>query len=233
MIFLFVLSLTPSFNTGYPTGVFQKLCKKGTVMGMRILKGLSFLTLLMFTLSFLACGSGGGDGDVVVLNMDGTLVITDGPANPAKFGAAGDNLPTEQPFQGTFEIKITQEFNDGLQIEGIRLLVKPIISQDLNLIMELDPQVNPLDNNGTLFKRENGVPFGTSSITINTQVLVPDEPTLVLGGLVAQAENDDPNRLPILGNIPVISFLFNGQQKNAEIKSLMILLTPSIIEQLE
>ena len=78
----------------------------------------------------------------------------------------------------------------------------------------------------------NTAQFGiaTTTRTADSQVVVKSGETIVIGGLVQDRESTITNRVPVLGNIPVLGALFKFKQKESQKVNLLILLTPRIVE---
>lgn len=70
----------------------------------------------------------------------------------------------------------------------------------------------------------------TSKRLIQTTVLVGDNETIILGGLIREVERTLKNRVPGISYIPVIGNLFTSQERTREKIDLMVFLTPTIIE---
>jgi general secretion pathway protein D len=70
----------------------------------------------------------------------------------------------------------------------------------------------------------------TSKREIKTNVLVANGETVVLGGLIKEAEKALRNRVPVLSYIPLIGNLFKSNETQREKIDLMIFLTPYILE---
>jgi len=74
----------------------------------------------------------------------------------------------------------------------------------------------------------NGVP-AIDTRKIQTQALVPNGGTIVLGGIYEWSNNNTITRIPILGYIPILGLLFQKQETKMERKELLIFVTPKII----
>jgi len=105
----------------------------------------------------------------------------------------------------------------------LSLIVKPQITPDDNVIMDL--KVNK-DSVGQLFL---GIP-SINTNKVNTQVLVENGGTVVIGGVYAQVEADDVNKVPVLGDIPVIGYLFKNRVKTDKKSELLVFITPKIMK---
>ena len=63
-----------------------------------------------------------------------------------------------------------------------------------------------------------------------TNVIVLDGDTVVLGGLIEDNTNRNEERLPYVSDIPVIGYFFRGKSKSVTQSSLLIFVTPTIID---
>jgi general secretion pathway protein D len=70
----------------------------------------------------------------------------------------------------------------------------------------------------------------TSKRLIKTNVIVSDNETIILGGLIREAERVLKNRVPVLSYIPLLGNLFISRERQREQIELMVFLTPRIIE---
>ncbi len=113
---------------------------------------------------------------------------------------------------------------------GIRLSILPQISEgdflNLNILTEVSA-IRQAPVQGL-----NTAQFGiaTTTRTADSSVVVKNGQTIVIGGLVQDRESVLQNRVPVLGNIPVIGNLFKFKQRESQKINLMILLTPRIVE---
>jgi type IV pilus assembly protein PilQ len=106
----------------------------------------------------------------------------------------------------------------------LSLEVTPQITPDDKIIMELDVKK---DSVGTVF---NGVP-SIQTQNINTQVLVGNGETAVLGGIYEQTARDDVDRVPFFGTLPVVGNLFKRTNKQNDKTELLIFITPKILDE--
>ncbi len=106
----------------------------------------------------------------------------------------------------------------------LRLRVTPQITPDNNVIMNLN--VNQ-DSIGTI--TATGVPtINTKQIT--TQVLVENGGTVVIGGIFSRDENNLTNRVPLLGDIPLLGNVFRNNARRDNKTELLIFVTPRILK---
>ena len=105
----------------------------------------------------------------------------------------------------------------------LSLRVTPQISPDDRVIMDL--QVTK-DSVGDVFQ---GVP-SINTREINTQVLVENGETVVLGGVYEQQTRNDSTKVPFLGDLPLIGALFRSTSKKDGKEELLVFITPKIVK---
>tara|TARA_Y100000022_G_scaffold22351_1_gene16936 strand:+ start:421 stop:2211 length:1791 start_codon:yes stop_codon:yes gene_type:complete len=107
---------------------------------------------------------------------------------------------------------------------GIKLSVKPQINEGNSVILEIKQEVSgvagPLTGTTDLI---------TNKRTIETTVLVDNNQIIVLGGLVDEDIQEDVQRVPVLGSIPVLGKLFQSSSESKVKKNLMVFLRPKIL----
>jgi type IV pilus assembly protein PilQ len=105
----------------------------------------------------------------------------------------------------------------------LSLEVTPQITPDDKIIMELDVKK---DRVGQIF---SGVP-SIETQNINTQVLVGNGETAVLGGIFEQTERNDVEKVPFFGDLPVLGNLFKRKTVQNNKTELLIFITPKIMD---
>jgi len=100
--------------------------------------------------------------------------------------------------------------------------VTPQITPEGNVIMEVS--VNR-DAVGIL------TPAGYAIDTrqVRTQVLVENGGTVVIGGIYEQFERDTVNKVPLLGDIPVVGYAFKNTTRRNDRTELLVFLTPRVV----
>lgn len=105
----------------------------------------------------------------------------------------------------------------------LSLRVTPQITPDSKILMDL--KINQDTTSTQLF---NGVPAILTK-EIQTNVLVSNGQTIVLGGIYQQDKSRTINRIPFLGQLPVVGNLFKNTQISLTNDELLIFITPKII----
>jgi type IV pilus assembly protein PilQ len=105
----------------------------------------------------------------------------------------------------------------------LSLEVTPQITPDDRIIMELNVKQDTI---GTVF---NGVP-SINTNEIQTEVLVDNGQTIVLGGIFQTDKNTSTTKTPFLGDLPYVGRLFKRTVVRDDKQELLIFITPRIIE---
>lgn len=114
-----------------------------------------------------------------------------------------------------------------LQTIGIQLRVTPHLTQDKKIVMDLHPEVSDLSTQSTV---QGGIIINTSEA--DTRVMVDDGQTAVIGGLIRTNESTVTRGVPLLKDIPLISFLFSSHSTVRQNRELIIFVTPRIVTNL-
>ena len=109
--------------------------------------------------------------------------------------------------------------------------------QDVGLTLKVTPQINEGDTVKLVLEQEvsSVIPgtveqgIATRKRSIKTTVLVDDGGILILGGLISEEVSDTESKVPLLGDIPLIGFLFRTQNTTKTKANLMVFLRPSIL----
>ena len=108
---------------------------------------------------------------------------------------------------------------------GITLKVKPQINEGDNIKMEIEQEVSDVANTAVT----GAADIVTNTRSIKTTVLVEDGQTLVLGGLIDDQVNDTRDKVPFLGDIPLLGSLFRYRTTSKRKRNLMVFLHPTIL----
>lgn len=109
----------------------------------------------------------------------------------------------------------------------LSLRVTPQITPDDKIIMQL--QVTR-DARGQLTPQSGGgLAVGIDTRRLNTQVLVGNGETLVLGGIYEQDQQSTVTKVPLLGDIPYLGALFRQKSIDNQARELLIFITPKIV----
>lgn len=110
---------------------------------------------------------------------------------------------------------------------GIKLKVKPQINEGDSVLLEIEQEVSSVADAASSSSADLGATFNTR--TVNNAVLVGSGETVVVGGLLDKSVTDSVDKVPVLGDIPVLGYLFRSNSKKVSRRNLMLFIRPSII----
>ncbi|MBI4363952.1 MAG: hypothetical protein HY568_00845 [Candidatus Latescibacteria bacterium] len=109
---------------------------------------------------------------------------------------------------------------------GVRLLVTPRVGPDSSMILSVSPEISEIVEYRGQF---NERPV-TSTRSATTQVEVRSGETVMIGGLIRSADMVIERKVPVLGDIPLLRYLFRHKSTTKQKVDLMIFITPHLIE---
>ncbi len=105
-----------------------------------------------------------------------------------------------------------------------------------NLKLEVTPQITPegniilnVDVNKDSVGRSTSNGFAIDTKHIQTQVLVENGGTVVIGGIYEQNDREDETKVPLLGDLPAIGNLFKTRTRTATKTELLVFITPKML----
>ena len=113
----------------------------------------------------------------------------------------------------------------GINEFGIKLSVKPQINEGNSIKLDIEQEVSSLSGPISAGSAE----IVTNKRAIETVVMVEDNQTIVLGGLIDDDIQESIRKVPLLGDIPVIGKAFRQEQTTINKKNLVVFLKPTII----
>jgi type IV pilus assembly protein PilQ len=126
---------------------------------------------------------------------------------------------TELPYQTATSSGAT---SIAFRKANLKLEVTPQITPEGNIILSVD--INK-DSVGIL----TTAGYAIDTKHVQTQVLVDNGGTVVIGGIYQQFDRDQETKVPLLGDIPVLGNLFKNRSKQSDKTELLVFLTPRVI----
>jgi pilus assembly protein CpaC len=112
---------------------------------------------------------------------------------------------------------------------GVRLSFTPTITNVGNIQLRVSPEVSSLDfANGLTFEGFNIPSLQTRRV--DTDVELRSGQTLAIGGLIDSRMLTDIDKIPLLGDIPILGFLFRSESLRQDRSELVVLVTPYILD---
>ena len=148
-------------------------------------------------------------------------------------------MPRARPAsqQGGLEGTISEASNSPVST-GFQLIVIPHVVPDTRKVMlTLVPTLDTLTGRSTSTPGFDTFSEGVNSIdlprlssaTIVTQMLLEDGETAVLGGLIEENETETVTKIPLLGDIPLLGYLFKNVETNRTHRNMILFVTGRIV----
>ncbi len=123
--------------------------------------------------------------------------------------------------------------NDLVQsvFAGVLLTITPEIADDRTITLKINPSlsetttdISQTDNSG------RSMPPDLNRRQLSSVVTVKDGNRIILGGLINTKNTNQANKVPILGDIPIINYLFKYEENIRTVEELVIIIEPHIID---
>ncbi len=108
---------------------------------------------------------------------------------------------------------------------GIRLKILPHLVDNDTILLSIYQEVKKVISNATT---DNAAPI-TLTRSTNTTVKVKDNMTIVISGLIKNDESVTEKKVPLLGDIPILGYLFRATEKTSEKTNMMVFINTRII----
>ena len=204
-------------------------------------------------LSGMAVGIYGKPIDVDVASpIDGSTVTMSVPAFGVALNAMqGDssvnilstpNILTMDNEEAKIVVGKNVPFKAGSSMSGTGTTIQNITREDVGLTLKVTPQINESrfvtlevfqEVQELQESADSDLGPTTSKRSAETTVVVRDNQTVVIGGLIGSTETESETKVPILGDLPLLGMFFRGRRAVASKTNMMIFLTPHIIEEPE
>lgn len=138
------------------------------------------------------------------------------------------DIVTEEPYAETNVTGNTVTETIKFKEVGVKLVVTPHVTRDGMLRLKISPEFSVVVRQAS---------FATSAVPVvdkrkvNTIALVKDGHTVVLGGLRKKDVSKQVNKIPLLGDLPLVGALFKFEGEDTTINELVVFITPRIIEE--
>ena len=143
---------------------------------------------------------------------------------------ASFNVGQEVPVQSGSQSSTTsdQVFNTiERKTVGTKLVVTPQINEGDSVLLNIEQEVSSVAQTQAAGTANLGPTFDTR--TVKNAVLVKSGETVVLGGLMDEQTKEQISKVPLLGDIPLLGYLFRSTSTNTSKRNLMVFIRPTIL----
>lgn len=139
-------------------------------------------------------------------------------------------LTNTQTLSGT---STSQSANENVQsvFAGVLLSITPQISNDDTITLIINPSLSETSSDiSQTTNTDRVMPPDLNRRQLSSVVTVKDGHRIILGGLINTKNTKEANKVPILGDIPIISNLFRYEENIKTVQELVIIIKPHIIK---
>lgn len=168
--------------------------------------------------------------DVEALESTGVVQILAEPNLLASNGKEASFLAG-----GEYPYPVAQASTSGTTISimfkeyGVRLTFLPRITPRGTIRLQVAPEVSSLDFTNGVTISGFEVP-GISSRKVKTEVELADRQTFIVGGLLDNRETETFDKIPFIGDIPVLGKFFQSTNKSKSNTELIVIVTPELVD---
>jgi general secretion pathway protein D len=142
--------------------------------------------------------------------------------------SVGQRVPVQGAFAGTTvggaAAGLVPTVSVNREDVALTLKLTPHVNEDGLIRLELDQEMSELGASGLLGP-------STTRRTAHTAVVARDQQTIVIGGLTRERQTDSVQKVPLLGDIPLLGFLFRSTEKIVEKQNIIMAITPYVIDE--
>jgi len=171
-------------------------------------------------------GTGSSSQIVVAIDALKTKTNVDTVATPKVLAIHGKEAKVQVGGKQGYKVTTT---TDGISTETIEFIdtgtileITPYIDENNNILLNVKPSINSATISA-------GIPVVTST-TVDTWLLTKDGETVFIAGLIESTKTKKKEGIPILGDLPLLSYVFSRTEDITSKDELVILITPKIIQ---
>lgn len=169
-------------------------------------------------------------GDVSSISNPKVLTLNNQPAIISAGTEYFYKITTAQTLAGGSTGTTTEEENVQSVFAGVLLDITPEISDDKTITLKINPSLSETAYDISSVQSENRtMPPDLKRRQLSSVVTVKDGNRIILGGLINTSNTVNENKVPILGDIPVLNYLFKYEDKQKVVQELVIVIEPHIV----
>jgi general secretion pathway protein D len=170
-------------------------------------------------------------------NTEGEITVGQNVPFQAAYSPSASALGALAGSTGTTSTGTTGSVSPLLGLGGLGSLYAPIQRQNVELRLRIKPQINESDyvrlevdeQTEEIASQDKQLGPTTSKRSAKTTVVAKDQETVVLGGLIQERTIHTVTKIPVLGSLPLLGWLFRNDSSKKTKTNLLLFLTPYII----
>jgi len=139
----------------------------------------------------------------------------------------GSEIPTATSTTSTTTTDTLTQ-NIEYRTVGIKLKIKPTISEEKTVVLDLEQEVSNLGEDQQVGQEGNKFPTFDTTKT-KTSIVVPNKQGIIIGGILQEEKTKGYQGIPLLSRIPILGALFRYNTRQMSKKELIIIITPHVV----
>lgn len=174
-------------------------------------------------LGFVLLNATGQDKNINILSTPHILTIDN---HEAEINVGEEiAIPTNSRVDTNNNIYYTYEYKPV----GLKLKLTPHITTGEKITLELFVEVNSVLGTTTTTSTNTIIPPDLAKRDIKTKISIKDGTTIVVGGLMRNSNTETENKVPLLGDIPLLGWFFKNKTKENSKTNLLIFISPKVV----
>jgi general secretion pathway protein D len=173
-------------------------------------------------LNFLLLNATGTNSNINILSTPHILTIDN---QEAEFNV-GESIAV--PSNSRMDINNNMYYTFEYQPVGLKLKLTPHITTGEKITLELYVEANSVLGSTTTSMNAI-IPPNLAKRDIRTKVSIQDGSTIVVGGLMRSTTTEIENKVPLLGDIPLLGWFFKSKTKEDAKTNLLVFITPRVV----
>ena len=143
-----------------------------------------------------------------------------------------DRIPTTSSLTQFGGVGIANQTTSNIKYETVttQLVITPHINPDVNSVrLKIKQKIDSIVDSASIPENLRKSAVGTKKRSIETSITLKNNETAVIGGLTRASNTNTTTKVPILGDLPLLGWLFKNSQTEREQSNLIVFITPNII----
>ena len=174
-------------------------------------------------LSFLLLNATGTDSNINILSTPHILTIDN---QEAEFNV-GESIAV--PSNSRMDMNNNMYYTFEYQPVGLKLKLTPHITTGDKITLELYVEANSVLGSTSTASLNTIIPPNLAKRDIRTKISIQDGTTIVVGGLMRTTTTETENKVPLLGDIPLLGWFFKNKSKEDVKTNLLVFITPRVV----
>jgi len=174
-------------------------------------------------LSFLLLNATGANSNINILSTPHILTIDN---QEAEFNV-GESIAV--PSNSRMDMNNNMYYTFEYQPVGLKLKLTPHITTGDKITVELYVEANSVLGSTSTASLNTIIPPNLAKRDIRTKISIQDGSTIVVGGLMRTTTTETENKVPLLGDIPLLGWFFKNKSKEDTKTNLLVFITPRVV----